>query len=92
VWGSKFRELGVEGGACCIHGFRAMYLSGGEAYLLTCKHHHCKPTRELKRHVRALACYHPEGWKMRGHVSPTITNYLIYRIGLFRVSGSEMCP
>ena len=46
------------------------------------------PIREIKRHVRALACHRPEGWKTQGHVSPTRTSYLTYRIGLFRVSGS----
>ena len=33
-------------------------------------------TRVVKRHVRALAREHPEGWKMQGHGSPTSTNYL----------------
>ena len=30
------------------------------------------PTREIKRHVRVLARKHPEGWKLQGHVSPTM--------------------
>jgi len=55
---------------------------GGEACLLIRKHDHFTPTREIKRHVRAIARNHPEGWKLQGHVSPTTTNYLTYRIGL----------
>ena len=31
---------------------------------------HFTPTREIKRHVRALALDHPEGWKLQGRVSP----------------------
>ena len=36
----------------------------------------------MRRDVRALARNHPEGWKLQGHVSPTTTNYITYRIGL----------
>jgi hypothetical protein len=35
---------------------------------------HFTPTREIKRHVRALARHLPEGWKLQGHVSPAATN------------------
>ena len=42
-------------------------LPGGKACLLICKHDHFTPTREIKRYVRALACNHPEGWKLQGH-------------------------
>jgi len=31
------------------------------------EHDHFTPTREIKRHVRALARNHPEGWKLQGH-------------------------
>ena len=39
---------------------------GGEACLLIRKQDHFTPTREIRRHVRALARNHPEGWKFRG--------------------------
>jgi len=39
--------------------------------LLIYKHDHFTPTREIERHIRALARNHPEGWKLQGHVSPT---------------------
>jgi len=51
---------------------------GGEACLLIRKLDHSTPTREIKRHVRALARNHPEGWRLQGNVSPTMTNYLTY--------------
>jgi len=53
---------------------------GGKACLLIRKHDHFTPTREIKRHVRALARNHPEGWKLQRHISLTTTNYLTYRI------------
>jgi len=55
---------------------------GGGSCLSIRKHDHFTPTREIKRHVRALARNHPEGWKLQGHVSPATTNYRTYRIGL----------
>jgi len=63
-------------------------LAGGEACLLIRKHDHFTPTREIRRHVRALARNHPEGWKLQGHVSPATTNYLIYRIAYLFLSCS----
>ena len=42
-------------------------LQGGKACLLIRKHGHFTPTREIRRHVRALARNHPEGWKLQGH-------------------------
>ena len=47
------------------------------ACLLIRKHDHFTPTREIKRHVRALARNHPEGWNLQRHVSPTTTNLQI---------------
>ena len=38
---------------------------GGIAYSLIREHDHFTPTRDIKRHVRALARNHPEGWKLR---------------------------
>ena len=38
----------------------------GKACLLIHKHDHFTPTREIKRHVRALARHHSEGWKLQG--------------------------
>ena len=55
---------------------------GGKACLFIHKHEHFTPTREIKRHVRALARNHPAGWKLQGHVSPASTNYLTYRISI----------
>ena len=52
----------------------------GKDCLLNRKHDHFTPTREIRRHVRALDRNHPEGWKLQGHVSPATTNYLTYRI------------
>ena len=49
---------------------------GGEASLTILTHDYFTPTREIRRYVGALARNHPEGWKLRGHVSPTTTNYL----------------
>ena len=40
---------------------------GGKACSLIRKHDHFTPTREIKRHVRALARNHPEGWKLQEH-------------------------
>ena len=39
----------------------------GKACLLVRKRDHFTQTREIKRHVRALACNHPEGWKLQGN-------------------------
>jgi len=61
---------------------RIGWAGGGKAGLLIRKHDHFTPTRENKRHVRALARNHPEGWKLQGHVSPATKNYLTYRIGM----------
>jgi len=36
---------------------------GGKTCLLIRKHDHFTLTREIKRHVRALARNYPEGWK-----------------------------
>ena len=44
---------------------------GGKACLLIRKHDHFTPTREIERHVRALARNNPEGWKLKRHVTPT---------------------
>ena len=49
----------------------ASRLPGGGACLLIRKHDHFTPTREIKRHVRALARNRPEGWELQGHVSRT---------------------
>ena len=38
---------------------------GGGACLLIRKHDHFTPTREIRRHVRALARDHPKGWKLQ---------------------------
>ena len=51
----------------------------GETCLSIRGQDHFTPMREIKRHVRALARNHPEGWKLQGHVSPTTTNYLTHR-------------
>ena len=44
--------------------------SGAKACLLIRKHGRFTPTREIKRHVRALARNHPEGWKLQGTPRP----------------------
>ena len=49
-------------------GIRLSALKGGKARVLIRKHDHFTPTMEIKRHVRALARNHPEGWKLQGHV------------------------
>ena len=64
------------------HTPRLASLLGGGACLLIRKHDHFTTTREIKRHVRAQARNHPEGWKLQGHVSPTTTNCLTYWIRL----------
>ena len=43
-----------------------MILKWGKACLLIRKHDHFTPTRTIKRHVRALARNHPEGWTLQG--------------------------
>ena len=69
---------------------------GGKACLLICKHDPFTPTREIKRHVKALARNHPEGWKVQGYVSPATTKCLSYRIGLddgaAGTRGHQSCP
>ena len=69
----------------------SMNLQGGKACLLLCKYDHFSPTREIRRHVRALARNYPEGWNLQRHVSPAAPNSLTSRIGLeglgFRVWG-----
>jgi len=54
----------------CAHGSRSRSSNsenGGKARLLIRKHDHFTPTREIKRHARALARDHPKGWKLKGH-------------------------
>ena len=48
-------------------------VQGGEAGLLIRKHDHFTPTREIRRHVWALARNHPDGCKLQGHVSTAAT-------------------
>ena len=52
---------------------------GEKTCLFIRKHDHFSPTRDIRRHVRALA-RNPEGRKLQGHVSPTPTVYLSYMI------------
>ena len=44
--------------------------SGGKACLLIRKDDNFAPTREIKRHVRALARNHLEGWNLQRHFRP----------------------
>ena len=49
----------------------------GKACPLICKRDHFTPTREMRRHIRALvAREHSKRWKRQGNVSPTTTNNL----------------
>jgi len=41
-------------------------LQGGQVCSSIRKHDYFTPTREIRRHVRALARNHPEGWKLQG--------------------------
>ena len=43
--------------------------NGGKACLLLRQHDHFTPTREITRHLRALARNHPEGWKLQGRLA-----------------------
>ena len=47
-------------------------VQGGEACALICKHDHCTPTREIRRHVWPSARNHPEGRKLQVHISPVV--------------------
>jgi hypothetical protein len=40
----------------------------GKACLSIRKYDHFSPTREIRRHVGALARNHHDGWKLQGHV------------------------
>jgi hypothetical protein len=43
---------------------------GGKGLFIDSQTRQLQPTREIRRHVRALARNHPEGWKLPGHGSP----------------------
>ena len=51
--------------------------AGRKAYLSIRKHDHFTPTREIRRHVRALARNHPEGWKMHIYMAVALVLTII---------------
>jgi hypothetical protein len=61
----------------------------GKACLSISKHDHFTPPREIKRHVRALARNHPEGWKMQGRVSPTYSSGHISRMQQDKITSMQ---
>jgi len=62
-------------GTVAVGGTLAFTVKGGNTCLLIRKHDNFTPTREIKRHVMALARNPPEGWNLQEDVSPTTTNY-----------------